>query len=650
MTRRQKSRDAYYLLAIVAAVVSVATLYFAKDVLIPFALAVLFTFILAPVVRFLERSRMGRVPAALAVVVLCGIAAGAVGWTVTTQLGDVVTELPKYRGNIKAKLDSFRGFRNRSLTDASKTVQEIGNELAGTASNEKPGEAPSKLAGTSRAPSPARPVPVEVVPARFVPFESVQNVLGILGTVAIVIVFTIFMLIQRESLRNRLISLAGDEHLNVMTQALDEAAQRVSRYLMLQVIVNTSYGLIIGAGLYFIGIPGALLWGVIVGLLRFLPYVGPPLGAIVPVLLSIAIFDGWHRLLMTLGLFVTTELLIANALEPVLYGSHTGISSIAILMSAVFWTALWGPIGLVLSTPLTVCLLVLGRHVPRLHFLNVILGDQPALAPESQYYQRLLAMDYEEARGVLEANLKENNLEQLYDSVLILALGLAERDRHSGDLDEDAEKFVFQTTKELVEEFYEQSNRDASAAGVGEHPESEIPARAFPVVSADSPRFAVVCVPARDEADEIAGTMLAQLLTRAGFEVQALPIGPAAEMLEAVARATPQLVCISALPPFAISHARLLYRRLKAQSPNLDILVGLWNFTGDIQLAAKRTGITQDGGVYTTLAAMLQNIRVLREIPRSNEVGQVALRPSDAAKRLPPVGDVAEILDFERKR
>jgi len=396
------AENLFHLLAVIVAVVTIVTLYFARIVLIPLALALLFTFILTPVVKLLERIHFGRVLSTLLVVILAVVACGALGWTVTKQFGQVVNQLPDYKTNIKSKIDSFHWSTSHALGKASETMTELGKDLASSPGGTQAEGTSVAKRGASRAPQVAAPVAVEVVKSPALPLESVQDVLRILASILIVIVFTMFMLIQREDLRNRLIALAGEGRIHLVTQTLDDASARVSRYLLLQVVVNTCYGIFIGTCLHFIGVPGALLWGVLVGLLRFLPYIGPPLGGIMPLLLSMAVFDGWTRPLMTLALFIITELIISNLVEPMLYGAHTGISSLAILVAAIFWTAIWGPIGLILSTPLTVCMVVIGRHVPQLSFLHVLLGDEPSLTPDSRFYQRLLAMDHEEARQVLE--------------------------------------------------------------------------------------------------------------------------------------------------------------------------------------------------------------------------------------------------------
>ena len=447
MTHHTKDKNVAVLLGVVLAVVVVGTLYFARVVLIPFTLAVLITFILTPVAKLLERIHFGRIFSTLIVVVLSFIVVGAVGWTVSQQFAQVMNQLPDYRSNIHAKLEALHLSKSTALNNASDTMNEISKDLAA------PPAGNTAAGNRTNSPSRQRPMPVEVVTSPALPLDSLESVLGVIGAFGIVVVLTSFMLARRENFRNRLISLGGHRSLHVMTQAIDDATARVSRYLRLQLLVNICYGALIGTCLHFIGIPGALLWGVLIVFLRFCPYIGPPLGGILPLLLSIAIFDGWIKPLETFGLFAVTEILVSNFVEPALYGAYTGISSMAILLAAIFWTAIWGPIGLVLSTPLTVCLVVIGRHVPRLRFLNVLLGDEPVLTPDTRYYQRLLAMDHEEAKRVLKNFLEKNSLEDLYDSVLIPALNLAERDRHHERLDKISADFVISNTRRILRNY-----------------------------------------------------------------------------------------------------------------------------------------------------------------------------------------------------
>jgi predicted PurR-regulated permease PerM len=609
-TRSYLSRDLFHLLAVVVGVAAITALYFARVVLIPFALALLFTFILTPVVKILERVHLRRIPSTLLVVLLTVGACGAVGWMVAKQLSEVVNQLPAYKSNIKARLGSLHWPANQSLDSASQTITEISKDLAASPIASQPGSPAVAQSPIARSGSPTRPVPVEVVKAPALPLESVQSVLGLLGSAVIVLVFTIFMLIRREDLRNRLISLAGEGHLHLVTQTLDDASARVSKYLLLQCVVNTCYGIFIGVCLHFIGVPGALLWGVLAGVLRFLPYIGPPLGGIMPLLLSLAVFHGWTRPSIVLLLFIVTELVVSNFIEPMLYGIHTGISSLAILVAAIFWTAIWGPIGLVLSTPLTVCLLVAGRHVPRLRFLHILLGDEPVLTPSSRFYQRLLAMDHDDARRVLEKQLEGMTLEDLYDSVLIPALSLAEHDRHQDRLDDATEKFICQSTRELIEELWEPRDENAdSVQETGEGAESSGRYQTHLARTHGAHWLNILCVPARDEADELAGTMLAQVLERAGHRAQCVSVDNVSEMLAQVRDAHPDVVCISALPSFAVPHVRSLYAKLRAQQPDLRILVGLWHFSGDRSKISRRLALTDGSQVFITLGEFIEQLK-----------------------------------------
>ena len=616
MARTSAAKNISRILTLVVIAVVIAALYFGRVMLVPLALAVLFTFVLAPLVSALERIRFPRFFAVFLVVGIAVTGIGVMGWTVGNQLIDVTNQLPSYKTNIKEKIDAIHNPKNRRLDKAANAMKELGKEIADNPPT--PTEAAPFLknsgSGKTTAQQQTKAVPVQVFQPASNPLESLNSIITPLGSAVIVLVLTIFMLAGREDLRNRLIGLVGHGHLNLMTQALDDAGSRVSRYLLLQLVINACFGAVIGLGLYFIGIPNSMLWGVVAALLRFLPYVGSPLSAVLPILLSLAIFPTWTGPVATIGLYIIVEMLVGNFLEPLIYGAHTGISSFAILFAAIFWTLIWGPIGLLLSTPLTVCLVVLGRHVPALSFLNIMLGDQPVLPPEAHYYQRLLASDQAEAKEVLENYLKTNPLEDLYDSVLIPALALAEQDRHHDDLDEITEQFICKSTKELIDELGDKSKEPATAEV--QRAQLDLAALSAPKLQVKPPRHVtnVVCIPARDEADEIVGIMLTQLLERAGYQAQALSIGTTAEMLAQLKEVTPDIVCISALPPFALLHARDLYKRLRANVPNAKIIVGLWKFSGDPIKAAARFNIIGDDKLAITLAQTVLQIGVFQQI------------------------------------
>lgn len=613
MAYRRPASEISQLFALTAGVVAIATLYFARVVLIPFALAMLFSFLLSPLVRGLEKARVPRAISVLLVVVISMAGLGSIGVAVTNQLVDVTNQLPNYKANIKKKVASLRGTNRAGFGKAIDSVNELSKEMAETPSATVPTGHQHKPLGAAET-SGDKPVEVQVVRDPNSPWEFLYGWLGTVGVAGIVLVFTVFMLLRREDLRNRFIRLVGHSHLNLMTQALDDASHRISKYLLLQFLVNASYGLVIGLGLHFIGLPNALLWGVIAAALRFLPYVGPPIGALFPTVLSLAVFDGWTRSLMVVGLFLVIEIIVANLLEPMLYGAQTGISSLAILVAAVFWTILWGPVGLVLSTPLTVCLLVLGRHVPQLKFLHILLGDEPVLTPEARFYQRLLAADHREARQVLEQHLEGSSLLELYDSVVIPALGLAERDRHQNDLDEAVERFICQSTRELIEELCEKCAEVEEMPVVGaEGHDSETAATQRAIAL----RTKVVCVPVRDEADEIVGTMLAQLLERNGHEAQCISLGTTLETLEQIVNENPDVVFLSALPPFALTYARTLYKKVRARLPDVSIVIGVWNFS-EVDKLSTRLALDNHGKGVTTLRAALAEVRGYPDIESTN--------------------------------
>lgn len=615
MKRRYRARENSRLLAIVAAVVVVGTLFFARVVFIPLTLALLFSLLLTPVVSFLERIKLPRVLAVSVVVVALVGSLGVIGWRTSQQFVELTNQLPAYKEALQDKIHVLKSSGGKGFSKASDTIKELGKELATTAPNAAASNDGRKASPAPGA-SPSRPLAVEVVPPSN-PLQSVENVLGPVATAGLVGIFTIFMLIGREDLRNRFIRLAGGNQLNTMTQALDEASSRINRYLFLQLIVNIGYGLVIGTALHFIGIPNSLLWGFSAAVLRFLPYVGAPLAALVPTILSLAIFPGWYHALATIGVFVLLELVVANFIEPLLYGAHVGLSALAILVAAVFWTLIWGFPGLVLSTPLTVCLVVTGRYVPGLGFLNILLGDEPVLLPHAHYYQRLLAGDQNEAREVLENYLKEKSLEDAYSSVVIPALRLAEEDRHRNELDEETQTFIFQSTREIIEELEDTPEHTAELESAQ---------------SSEGPRtghLEVVCIPARDDADDVVAMLLSQLLDRQGYTAESIPIGTTSEMLSQAMDTKPSVVCISALPPFALNHARVLYRKLRARELGLHIVICLWQFQADVERVAKRLKLSSEDRIFTTLPEVLHHIRVRTQ---SSGNGTMTSRTRDASE------------------
>ena len=588
---------------IIAVGVVIATLYFGRQIFIPLALALVLSFLLTPLVGWLQRIRIRRLPAALIVLVFCLGVTASVGWGVAGQLLEITTHIQDYRTNLEEKIQALHSRKSAPLIKATTTVQQLNKELAAAPD--------SNAAKNSHTP---RPIPVQVTapPGNFV--QELRSMVGPLTgpmeTAGLTIIFMGFMLVNREDLRNRLIRLGGQGQLNVMTQALEDASDRLSRYLFFQLLVNASYGALFGVALYLIGVPHALLWGAIAALLRFVPYVGVWIAVALPMTVALAVFPGWKQTLLIFAVFALLEVTVANIIEPWIYGQHTGISPFAILVAAVFWASLWGPVGLILSTPLTLCIILMGRYVPRLSFLEILLGDAPALRCEEIFYQRLVAMDEDEARNVAESYLRDNTLANLYESVLIPALRLAEEDRHSDVLGDRSADFIAQSTRELLDDLGDRVIHETSQA--------DAPAASVASVDSRVSTISIGCVPARDQADELVGMMLTQLLEQAGYtRVRYLAIGTVEDMLQQVGEGRFQIVCISALPPFAVGQARSLCKRLRARFPNVKVIVGLWGFTGGVIKAQERVGTACTEAVSTTLSEAMLQVRRLAEMMES---------------------------------
>ncbi|HEX3880563.1 MAG TPA: AI-2E family transporter [Bryobacteraceae bacterium] len=573
-------------------VVSVAVLYFAREVLIPLAFALTLALLLNPVVAWLQKFRINRAVASLLALLFCIGASTGVGWVIAGQLLAVADELPNYQQNIHSKVEAMRLSGKGALGRAAEGVASVTKELS---TPPQPAGVEGPLRRNSKA-GPIAPVPVEIAIGARNNLESALDVakpfLGPLGMAFMVIIFTAFMLIKREDLRNRALRLAGRSQLNLMTEALDDGTRRVSTYLLLQLAVNAAMGLCLGLGLWLIGVPYAALWGSIAAILRIVPYIGILVTAALPLTLSLAVFDGWEKPLLVIALFALMELLTGNVIEPLLYGAHTGISSLALLVSAVFWTILWGGPGLVLSTPLTVCVLVMGRYVPQLSFLHVLLGDEPVLAAEARFYQRLLAMDIQEAKSVAEGFLTDRTQAEFYDLLIVPTLIMAEQDRHKGSLDPEREEFLFLGLGEIVVE--------SSVAIDPQGPPFQPSARR------------VFCLPANDAADEIAATMLSRLLERSGFTVISLPVcASVPEMLEFAKLESTDILCISSVLPFAFARARELCMQIRARFPEIKIVAGIWGFGGDTADALRRFDRGAPNAVAGTLMQALAEVEML---------------------------------------
>jgi predicted PurR-regulated permease PerM len=541
-----------------AALPMVAALYWGKGVLIPLALAGLFTFLLSPVVGALERAglgriRGGRVIAVIVVVELVFSVLGGTAWVISQQVLALGSELPHYRGNLMGKISDLRGAgRGGALAKVQSTAKEVMGEL-------QKGEVPK---------GEARPLPV-VVKSESGGIWQVPRILEALGGAGFVIVLVVFMLIEQHEIRNRFIRLTGQGRLAIVTRALDEAADRISRYLVAQTMINASHGAALGVGLFFIGVPYAVMWGFLAFALRFIPYLGPLMAAVGPIALSLAFFTDWHRPLITVALFLAVELLTYMVMEPLVYGQTIGVSQVALFVALAFWTWLWGPIGLVLGTPLTVCLVVLGKHVPALEFITVLMTDEPALPADVRYYQRLLANDPAEGTDILDAYLAEHSLEEAYDDILVPALGRAKRDHKAKGVSDEEAQAIYQTARETVGKLA--AHRPPSAGGEEDGSKPRI---------RDSVPYVLGCA-AGDEADEIALLMLRQLLSPGDCVIDvAAAQALSGEIVSLAAERKPAVVLIAALPPGGLAQTRHLCKRLRARFPAVKILVGRWGGAG----------------------------------------------------------------------
>jgi predicted PurR-regulated permease PerM len=516
-------------------------------------------------VSWLKSRGLGRTPAVMATVFLAALAIGGVGWLVTNQISELLRELPRYSETVKKKVRSVRALAIGSGRLGT-MIQEISQEFAGR--SRPAGERGDDSDDRTDQPV-ARPTAVVIEPQTPVWLTRVTAFLSPLmeyvGELSLALILVVFMLQKREELRNRVIRLMGAGRIVTATKFVDEAAHRISRFLLLQALVNGAFGVILASGLLALGVRYAVLWGFLGAFLRYLPYIGPYLAAILPISLSLAMFDGWGTTLLVIVLFVVLELVVSNAIEPWLYGQSMGVSEIAFLISAAFWAFLWGPIGLVLSSPLTVCLVMLGRYVPQLQFLSVLFGDEPALEPGVSFYQRLLAGDQDEAFDLILERLKTGPVDPVYDTMLIPALSATKLCRGRDDISESEEHFILQSIEEMVDDL-----RDRPESTTAD-------ATATPAAGGSAEPILVFGCSAHHRTDQLALAMLGNLLDPARWNLQV--IGPetlTSELLELVASEAPAIVVIMVIPPRGRAHSRYLSKKLRTRFPEIKILVCRW--------------------------------------------------------------------------
>jgi predicted PurR-regulated permease PerM len=590
-------------------------LYFGREILVPVALAVLFSFVLAP---FVIRLQSWRIPRTLSVLIAVFIGFAIIfslGGLMVSQATHLADDLPGYQQTLREKIQGLRGVAaggSGTLERASKVLKELNTEL------QNPSISPA-TDGLRRQPL-DRPIPVEVRqpdPGTLTTLVAIiQPLIQPLTTSGIVVIFVIFILLQRQDLRNRLIRLAGSSDMQRTTAALDDAGERLSRLFLNQSIINALFGLIIGIGLQIIGVPSAPLWGLIAMILRFVPYVGSPISAVFPLILAAAVGSGWQMLLMTAGLFGGLQLFAGQVVEPFVYGRSSGLSPIAIVLSASFWTWLWGPIGLVLATPLTVCLVVLGRHVDRLEFIDVLLGNRPALTPPQLVYQRMLAGDPIEASQQARTYLEDASLEDYYDTILLSGLRLADVDARLGRLDDERLDRVVATVNEVVDDL--ETHADRQIVTAAETDDRSALARLEPIEDSEAvsivlsdhwkvPR-AVLCIPGSSKLDEAAALVLAQMLRRRG-------LAAAAEKADALSMSKFFALDLSESALFCVcyvdnpSSAKIHYavRRLRKRSGGALIMVALLGSETDASAVKTEGALTIAGNFAGTVKSIVES-------------------------------------------
>jgi predicted PurR-regulated permease PerM len=558
--------------AIIAAVL-VAMVYFGRPLLVPLALSILLAFALAPVAEVLRRLRIGRVGAVILTVTLAVLLISGIAIFIGTQLAWLAQSLPQYQQNIVAKIQSVEGSAtsNGLVQGAFRMFNNLNDQIANAPRGGENPQLESKT--TSQHNDPAIPVVIRSPPPN--PLDVIQNVGGPLveplANLAIIIIVVIFILLQKEDLRDRFIMLAGARDLQRTTSAIDDGASRLSRYLLLQTAVNTGFGTLVGLGLWAAGVPNPALWGLIAAIFRFVPYVGVPIAALFPIALAFAVDPGWSKLLWTLGIFSVLEAITGQAVEPWLYGRNMGLSAIAVVVAAGFWTFVWGPVGLLLSTPLTMCLVVIGRHVDQLRFLDVMLGDRPPMAPEENFYLRMLAGHSDEAAEHAELFLQDQGLPEYFDQVAIKALALAQLDVNRGALDDAGRVRVAATVEGFIDNL--SAHEDTSAL------EGKISPDALAAEWRNRP---VLCIGGRGMLDHAAASLLAHLVERRGLGTRlatAEDLSPA--NIQDFDCDGVQAICISYLEPGSPKNARYVARRLRRRMPDVPLIAGFWSVIQD---------------------------------------------------------------------
>ncbi len=547
----------------------IGILYIGQTILVPLALGVLLTFLLSPFVSRIERW-IGRLPAVLITVIIIFLGISSAGYILTHEFIDLTTKLPNYKNNIETKLRSLRLSYIEESVGLSETIQKFEKNLPDYSYITPSPSLPVAEASRTTPVLPKTPVPVQMIESKSYLTVAVQSFVGpvisVLLTIGLVMLFVIFMLLYREDLRGRILRIVGQRRIGVSTQAMDDASTRISHYLFRQLIINLVYGVIVTIGLYFIGIPNAPLWGGLAVVLRFIPYIGSWIAAVIPIGLSFVISANWWAPFLTLSLYIMLDLITSNLIEPWFYGSGTGISPLALIVAAIFWTLLWGPIGLLLSTPLTVCLVVIGRYVHMLEFLSILFSDEQPLEIHEECYHRLLTGGESNVMEIIDNYLKDHSLISLYDSVLIPVILNIELDLRWEIIDKEKAKDLYESIRDIIEDL----STLPTVPSIDKKSNSET------AVITESV-YRVICIPARGERNEIVVNMLAQVLSQKSFIVETISENHnTEEIVDYVEKHHPNVVCISVVAPSTNIYARFLCKKLRMRIPQLNIMVGLW--------------------------------------------------------------------------
>ena len=597
--RADASRLGALAYGLIVASLIIALLILGREIIEPLVIASLLAFILSPLIRRLRQWGIWRVPSVILAVLFALGVLSALGAVIALQVAQLAEDLPTYETNLRTKIRALGAGRLASgaLERASGTLKDLQEEIT--------------KAGPTSAPVGQRPVLVEVRQPEPRGLESIANLvrplLSPLAMTVLVVLFLIFILLQREDIRDRFLRLAGTADLQRSTAALDDAGSRLSRFFLMQTLLNGGFGVFIAIGLWLIGVPNAVLWGIFAGLMRFVPFIGGIIAAFFPILLAAAVDPGWTMVLATAGLFLVAEPIARHVIEPLLYGQHTGLSPVAIVISTLFWTLLWGPIGLLLATPLTVCLVVLGRHIEALRFIEVLLGDEPALEPHERFYQRLLAGDDTEAADMAETQLKKQSLSAYYDAVAMPALALAQTDAAHDKLAHEKQLEICETVEEVVEDLSDYEDKDPGSAA-----EPRTPGPSLDPASLDggSPvNYQILCVASRSPLDQAASAMFAQLLEKHGLPARVQPFTDVATARSfKIDAPDAPLVCLSYFGSAGNpAHVRYLIRRLRRVMPNARFLAGFWMLRGEDEKAEEwRTAV----GAHLVATSLSQAVAI----------------------------------------